>query len=51
MEKAAASFRIGSNFEEGQISEIIILNSPGVIANQVLIDVRTYLQNKHGASY
>lgn len=49
MDKAAASFRIGSNFEDGEISEIIILNSAGVINGSVLTAVHSYLQTKHGS--
>lgn len=48
MEKAAASFRIGSNFDDGQISEIIILNAAGAVDTTILPTIHTYLETKHG---
>lgn len=48
MDKTAASFKVGQNFEDGQISEIIILNSAGVVAQATLNSIHSYLETKHG---
>lgn len=47
----AANFKIGSDFHNGEIAEIIILNSAFAIPGSVLNDVHTYLMNKHGVGF